>query len=247
AQLGAAAAAGIASFSCGRRPRVAILPTGDELRRPDQPLGPGQIYESNGPMLAAALARTGAKVTAIEATADTLEAHRRAFAEALSHDVVISTGGVSVGEHDLVRGVGAELGVQEIFWRIRMKPGKPLSFGVRDRTLVFGLPGNPVSALVTYTLFVAPALRALQGAAHPEPPFRPARLGAAVTPNDERDELLRVSSNRDGTLAPAGGQQSNQLSFVARADGLAWIPLGEKELPAGSTVNYLPLNGSDSG
>ena len=115
-------------------------------------------------MLRAALRTTGAAVVQIPAAADTADAHRVALGQALEHDVVITSGGVSVGDHDLVRQVGHELGVRELFWRVALRPGKPLSFGARDRTLVFGLPGNPVSTLVCFELFVAPG-----------PPGRPGR------------------------------------------------------------------------
>jgi molybdopterin molybdotransferase len=164
------------------------------------------------------------------------------LAEALLHDVVISSGGVSVGPHDLVRGIGAELGVRELFWRIRMRPGKPLSFGVADRTLVFGLPGNPVSTLVCFELFVRPALLALQGAAAPGPAFEPGVLATAVRRPAEREDVIRVRRADDGQLAPITGQESHQIASMAQADGLARIPIGSGEIPAGGTVDYLSLN-----
>ena len=117
----------------------------------------------------------GAEVTRIGTVEDTSSAHREALIRALEHDVVITTGGVSVGPHDLVRGIGAELGVEEVFWRVALRPGKPIWFGVHERTLVFGLPGNPVSSLVCFELFVRPALLALQGA-----PFRPGNVGTSL-------------------------------------------------------------------
>jgi molybdopterin molybdotransferase len=241
--LGAVISAGRAALRCARRPRVAILTTGDELRPPGSPLAPGQIYDSNGPMLAAALKRAGAEVSTVPAAADTPEATRAAFAAALEHDVVISTGGVSVGPHDLVRGVGAELGVRELFWRVKMRPGKPLSFGMRGDTLVFGLPGNPVSVLVCCEMFVAPALAALQGARHPRPNFARGTLTGPIRQNPERDDLIRVTRDAGGRLTPVAGQQSHQLATSARSDGLARIPTGTGELPAGSEVAYLPLFG----
>ncbi len=241
-QIGAAIASGVPTLVCGRRPRVAALTTGDELRPSGSPLAPGEIYDSNGPMLVAALKRAGAIVTSIAAAADTPEAHRAALAQALEHDVVISTGGVSVGPHDLVRGIGAELGVHELFWRIKMRPGKPLSFGVKDATLVFGLPGNPVSVLVCFELFVAPALAALQGSQHPRPRFTRGRLAVKVARNRERDDLIRVRHDAAGALEPASGQQSHQISITATADGLARIPAGTGEIAAGDEVAYLPLS-----
>ena len=167
AQLGALAAAGVAEVSCARRPRVAILATGSELVRPGAPLAPGQIYESNGLMLAAALAAAGADIETLPPVADDESAHRAALERGLAADLLVTSGGVSVGPHDLVRRIEAELGVEEVFWRVAIKPGKPVSFGVRGATLVFGLPGNPVSSLVGCELFVKPALRALQGLGEP--------------------------------------------------------------------------------
>ncbi len=244
AQVGAAASLGLSSLWCGSLPRVAVLPTGSELRKPGERLSPGQIYDSNGPLLSAALANAGAEVTLVPSAADTREAHREAISQALSHDVVISTGGVSVGGHDLVREIERELGVRELFWRIAMKPGKPLSFGVRDRTLVFGVPGNPVSVLVCFELFVRPALEALQGASHPHPPFTRRTLAAAVERNPERDELIRVRNTKDGRIEPLRGQDSHQLGIAALAEGLARIPKGSGTLAAGDEVAYLPLGGA---
>jgi molybdopterin molybdotransferase len=247
AQIGAAAAVGLGELPCRRRPSVAILSTGSELRPPGTELGPGEIFDANGPMLRAALRTSGATVVVIPAAADTIDAHRDALERALEHDVVISSGGVSVGEHDLVRGVGHELGVRELFWRIAMRPGKPLAFGVRERTLVFGLPGNPVSTLVGFELFVRPALLGLQGAAAPQPPYRSGVLAAPAPRLRERDDLMRVTVKRgsDGAaaLTPLKGQQSHQIAVTAQADGLALIPRGTGAFPAGTAVRYLPLGG----
>jgi molybdopterin molybdotransferase len=254
-QIGAAASLGLRSLRCRELPRVAVLTTGSELRAPGVRLGPGQIYDSNGPLLRAALAGAGADVTLIPTAADTHAAHRAAIEQALEFDVVLSTGGVSVGGHDLVREIERELGVQELFWRIALKPGKPLSFGVRDRTpgrwpagqrqdpstLLFGIPGNPVSVLVCFELFVRPALAALQGASTPRPAFTRATLSAAVTQNPERDEMIRVRRHPDGRVEPLRGQQSHQLALSAVSDGLARIPAGSGILAPGSEVGYLPL------
>ena len=270
-QIGAAASLGLSSLRCGALPRVAVLTTGSELRSPGERLGPGQIYDSNGPLLRGALASAGAEVTLIPAAADTREAHRTALEQALGYDVVLSTGGVSVGGHDLVREIQRELGVRELFWRIALRPGKPLSFGVhgrwpagqpgrgpagqpgrgpagqrphQDPTLLFGIPGNPVSVLVCFELFVRPALAALQGARHPRPAFTDATLATAVEQNPERDEMIRVRRHGNGHLEPLRGQQSHQLALSALSDGLARIPAGAGTLAAGSTVSYLPLGSS---
>jgi molybdopterin molybdotransferase len=244
AQVGALAAAGIARVSCGSRPRVALLTTGTELQRPGVPLEPGQIYESNGAMLAAALRAAGAHVTMLEPVKDDPEAHERALEQALAADVAVTSGGVSVGPHDLVRSAAAGLGVEEVFWGVAVKPGKPLSFGVRGDTLVFGLPGNPVSSLVGCELFVRPALLALQGAADPSPRFHVGRLARPASRNPHRDELLRArsSTSDDGiVLDPVDGQESHMIVRAAAADALVLAPRGEGELPAGATVRYLTL------
>jgi molybdopterin molybdotransferase len=251
AQLGAAAAVGLRTLPCRRLPRVAILTTGTELREPGELLAEGQIFDANGPMLRAALHSAGAVIEMIPAAADTAEQHRAALAHALEHDVVITSGGVSVGAHDLVRDVAAELGVRELFWRIALRPGKPLSFGVRERakgplTLVFGLPGNPVSTLVCFELFVRPALLKAQGAREFRPAFRHGALAVPVRQNPQRDDLIRVRVQAGAdrpALTPVPGQQSHQIAIAAGADALARIPAGTAELPAGADVSYLPLHG----
>ena len=245
AALAGIAAVGVASVSCTRRPRVAILATGSELVVPGEPLEPGQIYESNTLMLAAALAVAGVEIVSAPAVRDDEAALRKALERALECDVLVTSGGVSVGEHDLVREVERELGVEEVFWRVAIKPGKPLAFGTRGETLVFGLPGNPVSALVGAELFVKPALRALQGIAEPLPRFEPGRLGLDVRRNPERDDFLRGRSRNDGdavVLEPLRGQESHMIATASAADALVHVPRGNGELTAGAVVSWLRLN-----
>jgi molybdopterin molybdotransferase len=244
AQVGALAAAGVAEVLCARRPTVVVLSTGTELRTPGDELGPGQIYESNGPMLAAAFEAAGALVERIGPIADDEEAHRTALERGLAADVLVSSGGVSVGPHDLVRRILAELGVEEDFWGVAVRPGKPLAFGTRGATLVFGLPGNPVSSLVAVELFVRPALLALQGAARPGPCYESARLAAGLSRNAARDELVRARTQDvegEPVLVPLTGQESHMIARAAAADALVLVPAGEGELSAGERVRYLRL------
>lgn len=244
ARLGALAACGIESVTVHRVPHVAIVVTGTELRPPGETLASGQIYESNGVMLAAVLEAAGASVVRLAATEDTEEAHAASLEEALAADVVVTSGGVSVGPHDLVRRVQARLGVVEVFWGVAMRPGKPLAFGCRGRTLVFGLPGNPVSALVGSLLFVRPALLALTGHPDPRPPFRPGILAAPITQRPERDDFVRarVTWSDDGALLePIVGQESHMIAHTTAATGLVWVPRGPSSLEAGSRVRFLPL------
>jgi molybdopterin molybdotransferase len=244
AQIGALAAAGLPAASCARRPRVNVLATGTELRRPGEQLRPGEIYESNTALLAAQLFELGAVVDVASPVADDAAATEAALERALAADVVVTSGGVSVGPHDLVRATLAGLGVEEVFWRVAVKPGKPVAFGVRGRTLVFGLPGNPVSALVGFELLVRPALLALQGRRNCRPPFLPGRLLTPLRRNRARDELVRARSRVEGeavVLAPLPGQDSHMIVRAAGADALVLVPRGEGELPARAHVSYLRI------
>ena len=244
AQIGALAAAGLDTVAAARRPRVAVLATGTELRRPGELLGPGEVYEANGVLLATALAAAGADIETLPAVADDESSHRAALERGLAADVLVTSGGVSVGPHDLVRRILGELGVEEVFWGVAVKPGKPLAFGVRGSTLVFGLPGNPVSSLVGAEVFVRPALLALQGATAPGPVFLEGRLAASVRRNAYRDEFVRARSvaSKDGVLLePVRGQESHMIARAALADALVLAPRGEGELAAGESVRYVPL------
>jgi molybdopterin molybdotransferase len=245
AQLGALAAAGVALVACGRRPRVAVLTTGTELRPPGEELRPGEVYEANGVVLRAALAAAGGDIRELAPVEDDEDAHRAAIAEGLDADVLVTSGGVSVGPHDLVRRIEADLGVEEVFWGVAVKPGKPVSFGVRGQTLVFGLPGNPVSSLVGCELFVRPAVLALQGASAPGPTYELGRLARSIRQNDARDELVRARATaRDGVveLDAITGQESHMIARAATANALVLVPRGEGELAAGEAVRYLRLS-----
>ena len=239
AEVGVAVNAGRAAVACARRPRVAVLATGDELQPPGAPLGPGQIHDSNLVTLAALARREGADVARADHVADHAGATRVAVERALqAADVVILSGGVSVGPHDHVKGALAELGVEERFWRVALRPGKPTWFGARGRTLVFGLPGNPVSAMVTFLLFARPALAALQWAEPPAPTR--AILGESLTPHPDRDECVRVRIE-DGVAYATGPQGSHVLQSMALADALAVVPRGRIALVAGDEVELIAV------
>jgi molybdopterin molybdotransferase len=247
AELGAAISAGAGTVSVARRPRVAVLCTGDELRNPGEPLGPGEIHNSNGPMLSSLAQAAGAGVLTCERLPDDPTVTRAALARTLDQgDALVISGGVSVGPHDHVKPALSALGVRELFWRVALQPGGPTWFGARGDTLVFGLPGNPVSAVVTFTLFVRPALAAMQGL-EPRPRLdSEGRLAVAVKRNPRREQAIRVRvQRRDGTLAvtPNGPQGSHLVTSLVGADALAFIPPGEGELSAGSVVRLEELVG----
>jgi molybdopterin molybdotransferase len=241
AEVGVAVSAGRATLRCAGRPRVAVLTTGDELREPGAELKPGQIHNSNLLTLAALAERAGAAVVDRRSVGDTPEATRDAIAAALdAADVVVLSGGVSVGPHDHVKPALDALGVRELLWRVALRPGKPTWLGERDGTLVLGLPGNPVSTYVTFVLFGRPALAALQGA-EPARRRRTAPLAAPVARHPDRDECIRVRLDDDGAAHSTGPQDSHILSSMLGADALAVIPRGEGELPAGTAVALEPL------
>ncbi|MFL5896786.1 MAG: gephyrin-like molybdotransferase Glp [Thermoleophilaceae bacterium] len=240
AETGMLAALGRETVQCRRRPSVAIVATGDELRPPGEPLAPGQIYDSNAATLSAYAELAGATVASFRGIRDTASATTDALGAALGGDpdVVCVSGGVSVGPHDHVKAALDDLGVEEVFWRVSLKPGKPTWFGTRERRLVFGLPGNPVSAAVTFLLFVRPALRALQGA-DPGAARSRAVLDAPIRENRDREQAVRCTLRvaDDGFhVTPTGPQGSHVLSSMLGAGALALIPAGDGEIAPGTRV-----------
>ncbi len=236
AELGLAVEAGRAAVRCARAPRVAVLATGDELVVPGGELRPGQLHNSNAVTLGALARRAGAVLIEGGAVPDDAQATRAAIGAALDGcDVLLLTGGVSVGPHDHVKPALVSTGVEEVFWRVAMRPGKPLWFGRRGDQIVFGLPGNPVSAMVTFLLFARPALAVLQGG-DGTPQRGRAILGEAVRRQRAREDCIRVRLD-DGRALPTGPQGSHQLTSMLGADALAIVPRGEGDLPAGTEVD----------
>jgi molybdopterin molybdotransferase len=246
AQVAALAAAGLSEVQCTKRPRVGILVTGSELRQPGELLEPGQIYESNGLLLATALQLAGAVPAQLGVVTDDAGEHERAIERALlGFDMLVTSGGASVGVHDLVRETQAKLRVEEVFWGVAIKPGKPVAFGVRRDHLVFNLPGNPVSVLVTFEVLVRPAVNALLGVPDPLPAYRRGVLARAVQRNPHRDEFVRArSARRDGhvVLEPLAGQESHMIVRAGHADALVAVEAGESALAEGAEVSYLALS-----
>jgi molybdopterin molybdotransferase len=245
AELGIAVEAGRGELEVATSPRVAVVATGDELADPGSPLGPGQIHNSNATTLAALAMQAGARVFTVTGAEDTQEDTEEALGVAVDEaDVVLISGGVSVGPHDHVKPALEALGVRQVFWRVSLRPGKPTWFGEREGRLVFGLPGNPVSSMVTFLLFARPALRALQGAPFALP-TRQAILTEAVERQPDRDEAIRVSlaTGDDGRLlaTPTGPQGSHILSSMVGADGLAIVEAGPGGVDAGTVVPVEPI------
>jgi molybdopterin molybdotransferase len=240
AELGVLASLGHAEVRCTRRPRVCVITTGDELVAPGTPLRSGQIYNSNAYSIPALVHAAGVQLALVATARDEPAATRAVIAEALERgDVVALCGGVSVGAHDHVKQALAELGVQQAFWGVALKPGKPTWFGTRERQLVFGLPGNPVSAMVTFHLFVAPALRAMSGCASVSRRAS-ARLARDYAKPAGRAHALRCRLRvTDGGYEAdcAGDTGSHVLTSMLGADALAIIPTGAQLVRAGERVD----------
>ncbi|CAA9521988.1 MAG: Molybdopterin molybdenumtransferase [uncultured Solirubrobacteraceae bacterium] len=246
-RLSVLASAGVNGVTVRRPARVHLLTTGDELVPAGAPLGPGQIHDSNGPVLAELARRAGAEVVDHGAAPDDPEAIAAKIRAALGEaDVLLISGGVSVGEHDHVKPVLSAEGVAELFWRVRIKPGKPVFCGTHGEGFVFGLPGNPLSVVVCFLAFVAPLLRLLQGGPQDGAiGLLPGRLAAPADAADRRTTFLTARLHRaeDGVLeaTPTTRQGSHMTGALAEADGFAVIPHGDAPLGAGARVGVLPL------
>jgi molybdopterin molybdotransferase len=245
ADVGVLASIGRASIAVHRRPRVAIVSTGAELVEIDETPGPEQVVNSNAYVLAAAVAAAGGEPLVLPIARDRLEDIRARVAEAAEADVVLSTGGVSVGEFDFVRDALDAIGVERRFWRVAQKPGKPLTFGTLGRRLFFGLPGNPVSALVCFAVYVRPTLRKLAGHTALHYPVVPARLTAPVRKAKSLTEFVRVQLVRDGdgwTATAFRTQGSGVLSSLTAGAGLLVGPAAVNELDAGTVHPVIVLD-----
>jgi molybdopterin molybdotransferase len=237
--LGLLGAAGVAQVSVGRRPTAGLLATGSELREPGSYLQPGQIYESNRAMLASLVARAGGIPKVFPLVLDTLAATCTALERALGDsDLVVTSGGVSVGEMDFVKVAWESLGGELQFWKVAIRPGRPFVFGRRGEKFLFGLPGNPVSAFVTFLLLVQPALRRWQGARDVFLPVQPGILGEAIANPGDRRHFLRVRVDVEGRVFSTGQQASHAMASLAAADALLDLP-PQTTLAAGATVRVL--------
>ena len=238
--IGVLASLGLAEVAVGRVPRVAVITMGDELIAPGEQLNPGCIHDANGPAMAAALRGCGVTKISRRRVGDTLSGLKRSLKAAMAtSDLVITVGGASVGDHDHVGTARADLGVNEFFSRLAVKPGKPNYFGLKGRVPVFGLPGNPVSALVSFRQLVRPALEIMKGCPDPRPVVLPVALTSAVSKEPGRLDWSRATMATDGTRLlghPVTRQGSHMLSGLVAADLLLELPRDAEELSAGDTV-----------
>ena len=244
-QLSLLTSLGRVRVAVSRRPVVTIVATGDELRGPEEPARPGSVIESISPGLSAFIAQCGGEAKLAPVARDELDAVTRAITSALaSSDVVITIGGVSVGEHDLVRAALERAGVTLDFWRVAIKPGKPIAFGHAGAKRWIGLPGNPASALLTFTLFGAPLLRAMQGDARPTPPIVRAQLSRAVEHGTGRLEFVRAALDEwaaQPTVDPLKGQASGSVVSMAHADAYVLLDAERPRFEAGESAPVLRL------
>ena len=221
-------ASGVAEVKVARRPVIGLLATGDELKTAGEALAPGQIYESNRHMLAAQVRQAGCEARVFDLVPDTLEDTRNAISKAFEEcDAVITTGGVSVGDHDHVKAAFTSVGGNLDFWRVRIKPGKPFVYGTLNGRFLYGLPGNPVSAFVTFMVLVRPALLRWQGANDIGLPAHPAVLQESLVNRGDRRHFMRLRVDNAGNATSAGVQASHMLHSLSAANALIDVPPGE--------------------
>jgi molybdopterin molybdotransferase len=245
-EIALAATQGYGSLPVYRRPKVAVLSTGSELVEPGtRDLEPGEIFDSNSYAIVAAAREAGADARRLYAASDEADTLRAAIEEALrTADVVVTSGGVSVGEKDLVKSTMLDLGVEQVFWGVKFKPGKPLFYGTRGETRLFGLPGNPVSAVVCFDLFVRPALMVMMGRGDRSRPRVSVYFERDVVNKFGRLHAMRVSLKRTekGWLAESvGAQGSGLVSSLTKADALALVGPASEGIAAGEPVEAIVL------
>jgi molybdopterin molybdotransferase len=244
-RMSALASAGVGEVAVHRRPQLNLIVTGSELLPVGAPPEPGRIHESNGLMIRLLAVRAGAEVVDQGVIGDDRDATIAAVEQGLGGDVLVVSGGVSVGPHDHVKPAFEACGVEEVFWRVKIKPGKPLWFGRTRDTLVFGLPGNPLSTIVCFSVFIAPALRRLAGERAARPAYEAGRLTTPARASDGRTEFLTASlrPGADGVLeaTPTERQGSHMTGALGESDGFAIAPEEAGELPAGAPVDVLRL------
>ncbi|MBK18946.1 MAG: molybdopterin molybdenumtransferase MoeA [Rhodospirillaceae bacterium] len=245
--VGLAAGMNVPWLSVRRKPRIALLATGDEIVMPGDPLGPNQIVSSNGLALAAFIMARGGIPVDLGIAPDSEETLRVMAEGAKGADMLITCGGASVGDHDLVQQVLGKIGLEIDFWRIAMRPGKPLMFGNIGDTRMMGLPGNPVSSLVCATIFLIPAINAMLGINGDEVHYQTASLTKVLPENDEREDYLRaaITRSQNGELqaTPFSKQDSSVFSGLARADALILRKPFAPAAPIGEQIQFMPLGG----
>ncbi len=246
AEIGMLAAAGLSRVAVARRPKLAVIATGDEIVEPGERKRSGQIRNANGPALTAMAVEAGAEAVYLGIARDRQSSLAAKLRRAKASDILVLSGGVSVGDYDLVKNELEASGVRPVFWQVRIKPGKPVFFGIRGRQLVFGLPGNPTSAMVTFLLFVRPAVDRMLGRAVPGPAAGRAVLAADIVFKPGRTQFLRGVLVREGPglrVAPYTDQKSGVLRSMVHSRVLIVVPADVSGIEAGREVDILYMDG----
>lgn len=238
--------AGVHRLPVFRQPRVRLLVTGDELRPLGTALKPGEIYDSNGPLVQAVFRHWGYPAPEVEQVPDDPERVRDALSRAFaSADLVLSAGGASVGDHDFLPGTAEALGVRRVFWKVAQKPAKPLFFGLREGVVHLAMPGNPGAVLISLALHARRVLDCLEGVSQPGPYWHAGRLAQTVEQDAQRVRLLRMrldyADDGSALLQPLPKQDSHMLSNLAAAEVLAWVPAGDGVCASGAVLRWTPL------